>query len=173
MDAIYVDRGCRGRFFSNTPWRPKVAVIVINFLHVIDAAVVNGHDELWTGVAAPHNDELDVVCSLYCSGFPHRSGICGVATSGQGNLKLAIVVPGLGAGGAERVAGIVANGLARSGVQVTFIALDRPDQPRHVDLDTEVHLMRLALTGMSRNSLTAIRTNWTRIRALRLSLIHI
>ena len=80
------------------------------------------------------------------------------------------MVPGLGAGGAERVAGIVANGLARSGVQVTFIALDRPDQPRHVDLDSEVHLMRLALTGVSRNSLTAIRTNWTRIRALRRAL---
>ena len=85
-------------------------------------------------------------------------------------MNLAIVVPSLGAGGAERVAGIVANGLARSGVQVTFIALDRPDQPRHVDLDSEVHLMRLALTGVSRNSLTAIRTNWTRIRALRRAL---
>jgi glycosyltransferase involved in cell wall biosynthesis len=85
-------------------------------------------------------------------------------------LKLAIVVPSLGAGGAERVAGIVANGLARSGVQVTFIALDQPNQPRHVDLESEVHLMRLALTGESRNSLIAISTNWTRIRALRRAL---
>ncbi len=85
-------------------------------------------------------------------------------------MKLAIVVPSLGAGGAERVAGIVANGLARSGVQVTFIALDQPDQPRHVDLENEIHLMRLALTGASRNSLTAISANWTRIRALRRAL---
>ena len=82
MDAIYVDRRCGGRFFSNTPWRPKVAVIAIDFLHVIDAAVVNGHDELWTGVAAPHNDELGVVCSLYCSGIPHRPATRGITTSG-------------------------------------------------------------------------------------------
>ena len=85
-------------------------------------------------------------------------------------MKLAIVVPSLGAGGAERVAGIVANGLARSGVQVTFIALDQPDQPRHVDLENEIHLMRLALMGASRNSIAAISANWTRIRALRRAL---
>ena len=170
LDEICVDSGRGVRFVTNTPRRAKAVVTLIHRLFVIDAAVVNGHNELWAGVAAPYNDELGAVYSLYCGGIPHRPVICGVATSGQGNLKLAIVVPGLGAGGAERVAGIVANGLARSGVQVTFIALDRPDQPRHVDLDSEVHLMRLALTGVSRNSLTAIRTNWTRIRALRRAL---
>ena len=170
LDAIYVDRGRGSGSFSSTPWRAKAVVIAIHLLFVIDTAVVNGHNELWTGVAAPHNDKLGAVYSLYCSGIQHRSAIRGVTTSGQGNLKLAIVVPSLGAGGAERVAGIVANGLARSGVQVTFIALDRPDEPRHVDLENEVHLMRLALTGASRNSLTAISTNWTRIRALRRAL---
>ena len=82
LDAIYVDSGRGGRFFSNTPWRAKVAVIAIGFLLVIDAALVNGHNESWTGVAAPHNDELGAVYSLYCSGIPHRRAIRGVTTSG-------------------------------------------------------------------------------------------
>ena len=82
LDAICVVSGCRDWFFSNTPWRPKAIVISIDMLLVIDCVVVNRHNELWTGVAAPHNDELGVVCSLYCSGIPHRPAIRGVTTSG-------------------------------------------------------------------------------------------
>ena len=82
LDAIYVDRGRGGRFFSNTPWRAKAVVTLIHRLFVIDAAVVNGHNELWAGVAAPHNDERGAIYSLYCSGIPHRSAIRGVTTSG-------------------------------------------------------------------------------------------
>ena len=82
LDAICVDSGRGDRFFSNTPWRAKAVVIAIDVLLVIDAAVVNGHNELWAGVAAPHNDELGAVYSLYCSGIPHQSAISGVTTSG-------------------------------------------------------------------------------------------
>ena len=82
MDAIYVDSGRGGRFFSNTPGRAKAVVIAIHLLFVIDVAVVNGHNELWAGVAAPHNDELGAVYSLYRSGIPNRSAIRGVTTSG-------------------------------------------------------------------------------------------
>ena len=82
LDAIYVDRGRGSGSFPSTPWRAKVAVIAIDFLLVINAALVNGHNELWTGVAAPHNDELGAVYSLYCSGIPHRPAIRGVTTSG-------------------------------------------------------------------------------------------
>ena len=82
LDAIYVDSGRGSGSFPSTPWRAKVAVIAINLLLVIDAAVVNGHNELWAGVAAPHNDQLVAVYSLYCSGIPHRSAIRGATTSG-------------------------------------------------------------------------------------------
>ena len=82
MDAIDVDSSCGSGPFSNTSGRAKVAVIAIDLLLVIDAALVNGHNELWTGVAAPHNDELGAVYSLYCSGIPHRPAIRGVTTSG-------------------------------------------------------------------------------------------
>ena len=82
FDAIHVDSGRGDRFLSNPPWRAKAAVIPINRLLVIDPALVNGHNKLWAGVAAPHNDELGVVCSLYCSGIPHRPATRGVTTSG-------------------------------------------------------------------------------------------
>ena len=82
MDAICVVSGRGDRFFSNTPRRAKAVVTAIGLLFIVDAALVNGHNELWTGVAAPHNDELGAVYSLYCSGIPHRSAIRGVTTSG-------------------------------------------------------------------------------------------
>ena len=82
LDAICVDNGRGDRFFSNTPGRAKAVVIAIHLLFVIDAAVVNWHNELWAGLAAPHNDELGAVYSLYCSGISHRPAIRGVTTSG-------------------------------------------------------------------------------------------
>ncbi|RJF94230.1 glycosyltransferase family 4 protein [Sphingomonas cavernae] len=55
------------------------------------------------------------------------------------------VLPGLGAGGAERVVNIIANELAARGRTVSVIAFEEPDAPSYYDYAAGVSLVRLGL----------------------------
>ncbi|MGH8125315.1 MAG: glycosyltransferase family 4 protein [Rhodanobacteraceae bacterium] len=81
-------------------------------------------------------------------------------------MKLVLVVPSLGGGGAERVMTALANAWAQNGHAVTLITLTSGRDDQYL-LDAAVHRIALDVAGRSSNLLEAIANNWTRIRALR------
>ncbi len=60
-------------------------------------------------------------------------------------LHVALVIAGLGAGGAERVISLLAKAWADRGYRITLIAFDAPDAPVFHEIDGRVELVRLGI----------------------------
>ncbi len=82
-------------------------------------------------------------------------------------MKLALVIPSLTAGGAERVMSIMANHWAAKGWGICLLSLDDGAAPPFFPLDGRVRHRTLALLADSANPLTAVRNNLKRLRVLR------
>lgn len=91
-----------------------------------------------------------------------------VAGKAGRRLRIAFILSGLSAGGAERVVALVAAHWVREGHEVTVIAFDAPGDPVYHPLDKAIRVFRLALPSESGASFhnAAWRTA-KRIRALR------
>lgn len=85
-------------------------------------------------------------------------------------MKLALVIPALTAGGAERVMTTLAKDWVRRGRQVTVLTLDDGSAPPFFALDQGVSHRPLALMVHSRHVLEALLNNIRRLRALRMAL---
>lgn len=86
------------------------------------------------------------------------------------SVKVALVLSGLGAGGAEHVANIIANHWAGRGWPVTIVSLDPPGEPSYYSYDPRVSIRRLGLPPRRLNKLAAARLIFRRITALRRTL---
>jgi GalNAc-alpha-(1->4)-GalNAc-alpha-(1->3)-diNAcBac-PP-undecaprenol alpha-1,4-N-acetyl-D-galactosaminyltransferase len=78
-----------------------------------------------------------------------------------------MVIAALGAGGAERVASILANAWAGEGIQVTLLTLDDGSISPFYRLDTRVRLTALGVAGDSRGWGEALFNNLRRLQRLR------
>lgn len=84
----------------------------------------------------------------------------------HGAMKLVLVVPSLGGGGAERVMATLANAWAIRGVEVTLITLSSAVNDRY-PLDRRVWRVALDVARRSSNPAQALGRNVLRVRALR------
>lgn len=87
-------------------------------------------------------------------------------------MRVALLISGLGPGGAERVISLLANGLAERGHEVFLITL-APSGNDFYTLDARVQRRGLAATGDSGGVFGALLANGRRIKALRLALAAI
>lgn len=91
--------------------------------------------------------------------------------SGGRPVRLAVVLPGLAAGGTERVVSVVANRwAARPGWHVTLVTLEAPETPSYYPLDARVAVRRLGLPPGRRSKLSAAWQVVHRIARLRRAL---
>lgn len=81
-------------------------------------------------------------------------------------MRLALIVPSLGGGGAERVMATLANAWAARGNEVSLITLSSAGNDRY-PLDRTVRRVALDMTGRSSNPVQALGRNLVRVRALR------
>src|SRR6185312_12784752 len=86
--------------------------------------------------------------------------------AGQGSMKLVLVVPSLGGGGAERVMATLANAWAVRGNEVSLITLTSAENDRYL-LDRTVRRVALDMARRSSNPAQALGHNAMRVRALR------
>lgn len=82
-------------------------------------------------------------------------------------MRIAFILAGLGAGGAERVVSIIASRWAARGMDVTVIAFDDPADPIYHSFDPAVHIIRLALPAANGGRFSALAASFRRVRALR------
>ncbi len=87
-----------------------------------------------------------------------------------GPMHIAIVIAGLGAGGAERVVSLIAGNWVGNGHRITIIAFEEPDAPIFHPLDPRVELLRLGGSRSARRGLAGLRTNFQRCLRLRRTL---
>lgn len=85
-------------------------------------------------------------------------------------MRIAFVLAGLGAGGAERVVSLIASHWVARGWEVTVIAFDSPDDPIYHRFDPRVGFRRLGLPPAMRGKLSGLAVNIRRVRALRRAL---
>ncbi len=78
-----------------------------------------------------------------------------------------MLIPGLGAGGAERVVSNLANAWAETGDAVTIVTLDSPSQPPYFPLHPAIGILRLDTQRPSSSPLHAVRANLRRAKTLR------
>lgn len=81
-------------------------------------------------------------------------------------MKLVLVIPSLGGGGAERVMTALANAWVKGGHAVTLVTLATGSGDKY-PLDAAVRRVALGVMGRSSNSVDAVGRNLLRIRALR------
>lgn len=84
-------------------------------------------------------------------------------------IRLTLVIPSLGGGGAERVMATLANAWAAGGAAVTLITLAGPGSDRY-PLHAAVKRIALGVAGRSPHLLSALRNNARRVRSLRCAL---
>jgi glycosyltransferase involved in cell wall biosynthesis len=84
----------------------------------------------------------------------------------RGAMRLVLIVPSLGGGGAERVMATLANAWAVRGAEVTLITLSSAVNDRY-PLDRRVWRLALDVAGRSSNPVQAFGRNVVRVRALR------
>ena len=82
-------------------------------------------------------------------------------------MNIALVIHGLGPGGAERTMTTLANAWADRGNNVTLISFDDGTTPPAFALNPKIHHRALSLVGPSRNIVHAIIANLARVRRLR------
>lgn len=81
-------------------------------------------------------------------------------------LHIALVVAGLGAGGAERVISLLGSEWARRGHRITLIAFDTPDAPIYHALDPRIEVVRLGIAAGG-GGLGGVGASFRRLAALR------
>ena len=81
-------------------------------------------------------------------------------------MRVALLIAGLGAGGAERVMALLAGGLANHGHEVSLITLASAGEDFYA-VDPRVRRIGIALRGDSCSRSAALRANVQRLRALR------
>lgn len=90
------------------------------------------------------------------------------ATAPAPAVRIALVLPGLGAGGTERVVNVLANRwAARPGWSVTVLTLEPPGAPSYYAYDPRVTVRRLGLPPARSRPLAAALRSARRIAALR------
>jgi GalNAc-alpha-(1->4)-GalNAc-alpha-(1->3)-diNAcBac-PP-undecaprenol alpha-1,4-N-acetyl-D-galactosaminyltransferase len=82
-------------------------------------------------------------------------------------LRISFAIASLRAGGAERVAILLANAWSLQGHRVSVITLEKPGITPAYPLLPTVELVPLDLTAASGGFASALGNNWTRIRSLR------
>jgi glycosyltransferase involved in cell wall biosynthesis len=85
-------------------------------------------------------------------------------------VRIALILPGLGAGGTERVVNVLANAWARRGWAVTVACFEPPGTPAYYPFDPRVTLHRLGAPAPARPRLRAPLRVPQRIGALRRAL---
>lgn len=88
----------------------------------------------------------------------------------RSNLRVAIVLPALGAGGTEHVVNVLANQWAARGWSVTIVTLEAPEASTYYCFDPDVEIKRLGLPPVRRSQLPALVMSARRIRLLRRTL---
>jgi GalNAc-alpha-(1->4)-GalNAc-alpha-(1->3)-diNAcBac-PP-undecaprenol alpha-1,4-N-acetyl-D-galactosaminyltransferase len=81
-------------------------------------------------------------------------------------MRVVLMIPTLGPGGAERVMTLLAAGLAARGHEVSLLTLGRTGEDFFA-VDPRVRRIGLGLVGGSASALHALQTNTKRVRALR------
>jgi glycosyltransferase involved in cell wall biosynthesis len=82
-------------------------------------------------------------------------------------VRIAFVIPSLGAGGAERVASLLANDWTAHGHEVTLVTFDNPGAEPFFALNSEVGLRGLAAPADRRSTWGKLGTNLARVSRLR------
>jgi glycosyltransferase involved in cell wall biosynthesis len=85
-------------------------------------------------------------------------------------MRVAFVLSGLGAGGAERVVSLISSAWALRGNDVVVIAFDAPEERIFHSFNPRVRLVRLAIPADGRISFAAAASTLARIAALRRTL---
>jgi glycosyltransferase involved in cell wall biosynthesis len=81
-----------------------------------------------------------------------------------------MVLPGLAAGGSERVVSTIANSWAERGWRVTILTMEAPDAPSYYPYDPRVSIVRLGLPPGQKGRLQAMSATVRRIARLRRAL---
>jgi glycosyltransferase involved in cell wall biosynthesis len=82
-------------------------------------------------------------------------------------VRIAFVIPSLGAGGAERVASLLANEWSANGHDVTLVTFDTPGTEPFFALDPGVALREIAAFAAERGLTVRLSTNVARVSRLR------
>ncbi|WP_062204914.1 glycosyltransferase family 4 protein [Aureimonas sp. AU12] len=88
-------------------------------------------------------------------------------------LHVAIVMPGLGAGGTEHVVNVLANEWTRRGWRVTVLTFEQPDTPSYYRFDPAVEIRRLGLPPKPQRLGPAAMGSVRRVQALRTALTDV
>ncbi len=88
-------------------------------------------------------------------------------------MKIALVIPSLGCGGAERVISVLANAWVRRGNQIVLLTFDDGTDPPFYPLEPRIQRLPLAIAGDSSGLLNAIWNNGRRVAVLRSALTQI
>jgi glycosyltransferase involved in cell wall biosynthesis len=81
--------------------------------------------------------------------------------------SVAILLPGLGAGGSEHVVNLVANHWAHLGFEVTIVTLETPDTKPYYDFAPGISILRVGVPPKRASRLTAAWLVFQRIRRIR------
>lgn len=104
---------------------------------------------------------------------PHMAPTADGARRDGGFPHIAIVLAGLGAGGAERVVSLISGRWVEEGHRVTVIAFDRVDAPVFHAIDPRICLVRLGIEPGGGGRLAGVRAVLRRIAALRRTLADV
>lgn len=88
----------------------------------------------------------------------------------RSSIRIAIVLPGLGAGGTEHVVNVLANQWVARGWSVTIVTLEAPEAIAYYSFHPDVQIKRLGVPPRMRSRLAALLMSARRIRRLRRSL---
>ena len=82
-------------------------------------------------------------------------------------MRIAVVVPDLGVGGAQRVVSLLCSQWARQGHDVTLATFELPGAEPFFDLEPRIRLRQIGAVNRTRQVSEIIRTNVKRVRRLR------
>ena len=86
-------------------------------------------------------------------------------------MRIAVVIPDLGVGGAQRVVSLLCSQWARQGHDVTLATFDLPGTEPFFDLEPSIRLRQIGAVNRTRQFTERVRTNVARLRRLRSLLV--